>query len=92
MKSMIRRYEKRKNMELTGTEMREAEAVKKAIESTMALKAGEERIALVDIIFWKRTHTIQGAAMLLHLSERTAQRWHSEFIREVAKQFGLTDE
>lgn len=92
MKSMIRRYNKRKDTEgLSGTEARECEAVRRAIENTLLLNGGTERIELVDIIFWKRTHTIQGAAMVLHLSDRTAQRWHSEFIREVARQFGLIE-
>lgn len=92
IKSIIRGYAKRKDLELKGNEKREIEAVQKAIEKTKTLASGEERIALVDIIFWKRTHTIQGAAMVLHLSERTAQRYHSDFIREVARQFGLMDE
>lgn len=92
VKSFIRKYKFLKDMEpkeMTETEMREVDAVKAAVDATLKLNDGEIRIRLVDIIFWKRTHTLEGAAMILHISERTARRWHTEFIRTVAKEFGL---
>lgn len=92
VKTIIRSYNKRKNLELNGNERRETEAVRNAIAKTETMLNGTYRIALVELVFWKQTHTIQGAAMVLHLSERTAQRYHSDFIKEVARQFGLIDE
>lgn len=92
VKAFIRKHKYLKGMdqkELTETEMREIDAVDAAIEATKKLNDGELRLKLVDIIFWKRTHTLEGAAMILHISERTARRWHTEFIRTVAKEFGL---
>lgn len=92
VKSFIRKYKFLKDMEskeMTETEMREVDAVKAAVETTANMNDGDVRIKLVDIIFWKRTHTLEGAAMILHISERTARRWHTEFIRTVAKEFGL---
>lgn len=92
VKAFIRKHKYLKGMdqkELTETEMREIDAVDAAIEATKKLNDGELRLKLVDIIFWKRTHTLEGAAMVLHISERTARRWHTEFIRTVAKEFGL---
>lgn len=92
VKNFIRKYKFLKDMdrkELTETEMREIDAVKAAVEATRQMKDGELRVRLVEIIFWRRTHTLEGAAMILHISERTAQRWHTEFIRTVAREYGL---
>lgn len=77
--------------ELPYTEQREYEAVKKAIETTARLKTGADRLCLVDLVFWKQTHTLQGAAFKIHSSYRTAVRYHSDFILLVAKNYGLLD-
>ena len=92
VKSFIRKYKFMKDVspkEMTETEQKELDSVKAAIESTLLLNEGELRIKLVDIIFWKKTHTLEGAAMILNVSYRTARRWHTEFILTVAKEFGL---
>ena len=92
VKSFIRKYKFMKDLtpeDMTETEQKELDAVKAAMESTLLLNEGELRMKLVEIIFWKRTHTLEGAAMILHISERTARRWHTDFIRTVAKEFGL---
>lgn len=92
VKGMIRRYPRlAKQDNLTGIERREWEAVTKAIAITAQQVAGEERLKLVDLIFWRRSHTLPGAAMELHCSERTAQRWHTDFIYTTARAFGLLD-
>lgn len=71
---------------------REMAAVRQAIVDTSQLPHGEERIRLVHMVFWSRTHTVWGAAAALQVSERTAQAWHGDFIRAVAKNFGLLDD
>lgn len=68
----------------------ELAAVKDAIEETEQLIDGSERIRLIDLVLWKRTHTLQGAAMAVHVSERTAQEWHRQFIRLVGQKRGLS--
>ena len=70
-------------------EMREFEAVDKAIEKTKRKKNGGERLKLLDMVFFKQTHTLHGAAMACNISYTTAQRWHKAFIMAVAKNFGL---
>ncbi|WP_294759254.1 hypothetical protein [uncultured Gemmiger sp.] len=75
--------------ELPSVNRRELEAVQKAIEETRALRNGAERLEMVRLVFWARTHTLEGAAMKLHWSERTVASWHREFIRCVAKYFGF---
>lgn len=92
VKSFIRKYKYLKDNEsLKGVEAREMEAVKQAMEDTRKLPDGEQRLKLVDIVFWKKTHTLEGAAMTLYISRRTAIRWHSDFIKLTAAKFGLDD-
>ena len=67
----------------------ELAAVKAAIEETEQLADGAERLRLIDLVLWKRTHTLQGAALACYVSERTAQEWHRQFIRLVGQKRGL---
>lgn len=77
--------------ELPTTSQREYEAVRRAIETTKQYKNGRQRMQIVQLVFWKRSHTIEGAAQQIPCSEITARRWHGDFIRMVAKFYGLMD-
>lgn len=72
--------------------MKELAAVQAAIRTTLRLPRGEQRIQLIRMIYWDRSHTLAGAALCLEIAEVTAKRWHGEFLREVGRQFGLLDE
>lgn len=91
VKAIIRRYPRLKDVEVSGNALREKEAVKLSIEQTKAMENGEERLSIIDMVFLKQTHTLAGAAMAIPCSERTARRWHTEFIKTVAKNYGLLD-
>lgn len=67
----------------------ERAAVEAAIKETEQLADGGERLRLIDLVLWKRTHTLQGAALACYVSERTAQEWHRQFIRLVGQKRGL---
>lgn len=70
-------------------EQRWLEAVAGAIRDTKALSDGAERLRLIDLLFWRRTHTMQGAALKLHISYWTVQRRRRSFLRLVAKNLNL---
>ena len=66
-------------------DQKELEAVEMAIKRTTAIyKNAAERLRLIDMVFWKQTHNLTGAALALYVSYETAQRWHKEFIQTVA--------
>lgn len=71
------------------TAMREYEAVRSAIEQTMATGGGAEKLTLIRLIYWRRSHTLEGAAQEVHVSYATARRWHVEFIRRVGSNYGF---
>ena len=70
---------------------REYCGVRQAVMETAELPDGTERLALIDMVYWRGTHTIAGAALQLHVSERTAQRWNGTFIRLVGVHLGFLD-
>lgn len=77
--------------QLPPARQRELDAVQKAIEKTKLMSTGQDRLAVVDIVLMKGTHNIAGAAMKIHVSEVTANRYHSDFVRLVGFCYGLED-
>lgn len=75
--------------ELPEDEMREYEAVEQAMQDAMRFPNGAERLKLIEMVFFNRTHTLQGAAMVLFISYGTAKRWHNRFIENTAEHLGL---
>lgn len=67
----------------------ELEAVQKAIDNILLTENGEEIIKIIDMLFWKQTHTLQGAALKMHLSYNTAKRRYESFLKCVAIYRGL---
>lgn len=90
VKAMIRKY-KAGDEDLFGVALREHIAVAEAITQTNAYPDGKERLSLISLVFWKRTHTLEGAAMAVNVSERTGRRWHTDFIKLVAEKYGLLE-
>ena len=76
---------------LQGQRSREFYGVRAALIETAGLKDGPERLQIIGAVFFKGTHTLSGAAALCHVSERTARRWHGDFIRLTASHMKLTD-
>ena len=88
---VFREMERVSIRKLPSTRQREYEAVRRAVEQTMGYANGKERLAIVDMVLWKRSHTIGGAALTIPCHEITARQWHGEFIRLVAQKYGLLD-
>ena len=87
VKAMVREYPERQGQALTGTALREYEAVQAAIEQTERMRGGHDRLKVIGLVYWKRACTLLGAALQVPCSERTAQRWSSAFIKTVARNF-----
>ena len=66
--------------------------MRKAIEATERMTASLDRLKIIDLVFWKRSHTLDGAALAIPCSYQTAQQYHADFIHLVAKFYGLHDE
>ena len=75
--------------ELPPSDRRELEAVEKAICATRALGNGEQRLKVIELIYWRRSHTLEGAARVVHYSYRQTRRLQFDFLAEVAKNLGI---
>ena len=72
--------------------LKESFAVSQAVIETVSMQDGEERLKFIRLVFWDKTHTLEGAAMAVNCSDRTARRWHTDFIKCVARNYGLLDD
>lgn len=77
--------------QLPPQEQREYEAVEAAIRETGQMSDGETRITIIDLVFWRQSHTLEGAAQRTHVSYRTSRRKQNDFVRLVAEKMGLTE-
>ena len=85
IKSIIRNYPALEGRYCQGTSLKERMAVQRSIEQTERMENGKERLQVVDLVFFKQTHTLEGAAMMVPCHYETARHWHSDFIKLVAQ-------
>ena len=79
-KSMVKRYPDNVNDD-------ERKAVDAAIEATRQLQNGDVRLTVIDLMYFKGTHQMEGAAQMVHYSYDRVKTWHADFIWEVGKNF-----
>ena len=60
------------------------DVITSAIETMSLLAHGEEILRIVDMVDWKRSHTIYGAAQVMYMHHNTAKAYRKEFIKAVA--------
>lgn len=75
--------------ELDPARQREYDAVQRAIKTTAHKPEGHWRNELIRLVYFRRTYNLYGAAQHCHVSYRTAQTWHGEFLRMVARYLDL---
>jgi hypothetical protein len=69
-------------------EEEELEAIELTVAQIRRRSDGGRIIQIVDLVDWKRTHTIEGAAQRVHVSERMASSLRAQFIFATAKNLG----
>ena len=56
------------------------DAVAQAVEISEHLTSGLARRKLSDLVYFRRSHTVEGAAMQIPCDVRTAKTWNSDFL------------
>ncbi|WP_294856426.1 hypothetical protein [uncultured Oscillibacter sp.] len=77
--------------ELPTNSQREYEAVRQAVELTERYSNGRQRLAIVKMVLWDRRYTLDGAALQVPCGIASAKRYHGEFVKLVAKNYGFLD-
>ena len=83
VKDIIRRYPDEVNQN-------EKKAVEAALAITERMANGQARLKVIELVLWKGTHTLEGAALAIPCGERTARRWLHTFVLETAKSFNCS--
>ena len=92
VRKIVRAYPELKDEQLDCVDdIRDRDAVEKAVAETLIRMDGEERVELIRYVYWnKKQHKVMDAAPKLHISDATAKRWHGDFIRSVARNRGFS--
>ena len=69
--------------QLSPDDQRALDAVSNAIQTTMRYRNGNLRVKIIDLVYWRQSHTLEGAAQTVHVSIGTARVWHNAFIELV---------
>lgn len=63
-------------------------SVEYALEQVKKFSEGSKTIRLFELVYYHRTHTLSGAAMLCGISETTAKRYNIYLVKCVAVRMG----
>lgn len=77
--------------ELPSTKQREYEAVRRAVEYTRHFRNGNERLEIINLMYWKKRLDLVGAGLQVGYSYDRAKQIHREFVVAVATYYGLMD-
>ena len=66
--------------ELPPEEQAAYDAVERALRVLREMRTGPKRRKLVELVYFRRTHTIYGAGVELGISEETAGAWSRDFL------------
>lgn len=75
--------------ELPEVNRRELEAVRAALTYISTQKNADKRLEIINLYYWRKSHTLHGAALKTGVHEQTAKEWNREFIQKIAENFGL---
>ena len=77
--------------DLPPKEQRKFDAIEGAIQKTKLYhpEDAEDRLKVINLVYWKKSHTIEGAAMKIPCHRNVAGNWQGEFIKLVADELDL---
>lgn len=65
----------------------EYDAVRRALDVVQMKMDGPQRLKIIQMVYWEKSHNLETAAEVVGCSYTTARRWHGEFIKSVAQNF-----
>lgn len=87
--SVLRGTENIAIRELPRTKQKEYDSVKQAIKLTQKMHNGNQRLKMIEYIYWKNTkYTVEGAAEKVGYSSDRGKQIHGDFVRLVAECYG----
>lgn len=77
--------------DLPPKKQRKYDAVSNAILKTRLThpNTASDRLKVIDLVYWKQSHTVAGAAMKVPCHRNIAGKWQGDFIKLVAEELDL---
>lgn len=66
--------------QLPHAQQRRLDAVEQAVTISSNLTSGLSRVRLIELVYFQRKYTIEGAAMQIPCSVQTAWTWNNDFL------------
>lgn len=66
--------------QLPWSQQRRLDAVEQALDVSSRLTSGLSRVKLIELVYFTRRYTLEGAAMQIPCSVQTAKIWNSDFL------------
>ena len=66
--------------QLPHAQQRRLDAVEQAVTISSQLTSGPSRVKLVELVYFSRRYTVEGAAMQIPISVRQAWAWNNDFL------------
>lgn len=66
--------------QLPHAQQRRLDAVEQAVSISSNLTSGLSRVRLIELVYFQRKYTIEGAAMQIPCSVQTAWTWNNDFL------------
>lgn len=66
--------------QLPYAQQRRLDAVEQAVSISSQLTSGPSRVKLVELVYFSRRYTVEGAAMQIPISVRQAWAWNNDFL------------
>lgn len=66
--------------QLPADRQRKYDAVNQALNISEHLTSGLSRVKLIQLVYFRRSHTLEGAALQIPCDVRTAKTWNNDFL------------
>lgn len=66
--------------QLPPDDQRRFDAVSQALSISEHLTSGLSRVRMIELVYFRRSHTVEGAAMQIPCSAQTAWTWNNDFL------------
>lgn len=66
--------------ELPYTQQRRLDAVEQALDISSQLTSGPSRVKMIELVYFTKRYTVEGAAMQIPISVRQAWSWNNDFL------------
>lgn len=92
MREVLKEYPKAKKKppeERTDKENRLVDIVERTLSEIERMRDGRQRMEIIRLAYFERSHTLYGAAMTIPVSRRQAEKWNAQFMEVLSEKLGL---